>query len=195
MTSSSSRGECESLRVALIALLLAGCAEEVFETQVLVLAETEACTMAAEGGVTVNAYRAVLFEMTEPPSPDDTRAPCFACLDDETCVPHEMACRCSAPIPPLTVPLNRMLDGVRFSALDPDVRYCIALAAHDIVGLDTPAEGSTECACDFGGVDVTGTSRLCGVTPFPARVGENEPFVPIAAECPMMGCPMFELDL
>jgi hypothetical protein len=178
-----------------LALLLAGCGVEVFETQLLVLAESEACTSAIARGTTVNAYRAALFEMTVPPREGDTRAPCFACFEDETCVLREMSCRCSVPTPPATVPLNRMLDGVRFADLDPEARYCMALVAHDVPALDAPAEGSEDCACDFGGIDVTGTSRVCGATPFPARVGENESFVPLAADCPPLGCPMFELRL
>jgi hypothetical protein len=56
----------------------------------------------------------------------------------------------------------------------------------------TPA--ATECACDFGGAELAGTPRVCGVNPFPARVGENAAFVPISADCPLEGCQQFEAD-
>jgi hypothetical protein len=121
--------------------------------------------------------------------PDDPRPPCVDCIGEGRCSPAAIQCRCGASVPPRTVALNRQLDGLRFSALDPSTSYCILLAAYDIPGappVDPPP--ADDCACDFGGVDLTGTVRLCGISPFAANVGENEPFAPIPVDCSTTAC-------
>jgi len=185
MTWSSSRAEL----VALLLPLLAACAgEEVFETQVFVLAETEACASAAERGQRVNGYSVLLFELLELPE-DDSRLPCV------TCPFVEVACRCGRPIVPLTIFFNQQLSGVRFSTLSPGSRYCVGVAAFDIPDLPAPPDGersAVDCPCDFGGADLGETSRVCGISVLPAQVGENAAFVPVSAECRPMGCPTIE---
>jgi len=63
-----------------LALLGTGCANEVFETQLLVLADTEACMSLASSAIRVNAYRVLLVRLTEPPDPTDPRLPSEADL-------------------------------------------------------------------------------------------------------------------
>lgn len=171
------------------ALLLAGCAEEVFDTQVVVFAESEACNLAIARGVQVNAYRVALLTLPDG-FEDETRPPCVACAEDMTCTFRELSCRCGPRIEPRTLPINDQLEDLRFSALDPAEGYCLAIVAYDLPELARPEP--EECPCGFMGVDAVGRSRLCGITPFAARVSENSSFVPIVADCPMGGCTAFE---
>ena len=175
------------------AMLASGCVGvEVFETQVLVLAETEACDMAASSGERVNAYRVVLFRLTQPPNPDDPRPPCAACLEDGTCPIVGLECRCGGRVPPITTAFNRELEGLRFSMLDPDGAYCVGIVAYEAAELPPRLMPATECACDFRGADLTGASRACGVTPYPFVVEENAPFIPITVDCRPGRCAAFE---
>lgn len=196
MTSSSSFADRRRARA--IALLVAGAVasgcrgEEVFETQALVLAETEACAMATATGVRVNAYRVVLFELTEPPNAEDPRLPCAACLEDGTCPIAQLACRCGGRIPPNTLPLNRELEGIRFPMLDPDGGYCVGMVGYEVDGLAPRASPAADCDCGFGGAELSGASRICGVTPFPFVVEENSAFIPITVDCRPGRCAVFE---
>lgn len=178
--------------IALCLALSAGCAgEEVFETQVLAFAETEACREAAAAGATVNAYRVRLLEFQATPGESDV--PCGECLREGRCPLVDQVCACGTPRPPRTVSINRQLEGLRFDGLDPGSRYCVAVIGFELPELAPPTGDETvECPCDFGGLDLTGTSRLCGGSPFPGTVGENAPSLLVQLDCPARGCPFIE---
>jgi hypothetical protein len=181
----------EKLKIAFVllgALVGAGCADvEIFETQAVVLAETDACQTAAMNGVRVNAYRLLLLEL---PVRQEGRLPCAPCVEGE-CNLVAVRCGCGSPVPTLTGPINQQLQGLRFPDLDPEASYCLGIVGFALEDLP-PTSGTTAepCACDFGDHPVTGRSRLCGITPLAARVGENASFVPVSAEC--RACPNFE---
>lgn len=183
MTSSSRRVDARS--TALLCTCLFGCSagDEVFETQVIVLAETMLCEEARLSEVRVSAYRVVLFEVQSDPMSPSMASFCVACLDEGTCVPAQEACACGPPSPPGTVALNRGLAGTRFVDLDPERRYCIGVAAYHLPELD-PGTGEVEpCDCGFEGIDLTTRTRMCGISPSPGTVGENAPAIPVGAEC------------
>jgi len=165
-----------------------GCAaEQVEETQVVVLAEGEACAVAREAGVLLNAYRVMVFDFGgADPSADEP--PCVDCLRNGRCPLRQQQCVCARPLPPSTVTINRQLEGLRLASIPPDRPYCVGMFGFGIPGLPPPAEGvSEECDCDFGGLEPAVGS--CGVSAFPTEVRENSAAIFVSVDC-RPGCPM-----
>jgi hypothetical protein len=172
--------------VIVLALVLGGCAEQsIEETQALVIAETEACQMAATDMVRINRYQAYLFAFT---GADDTstQPPCVNCIVTGRCPLLERTCGCTEPHLPLTGPINRHLSGLGFTDVEPDRPYCLAL-----MGMDDPAapvgpgERPTTCDC-LPATDAPTTA--CGLSPFPGFVEENSNVIFVSMECTRLQC-------
>lgn len=166
-------------------LLLSACTEEVlFETQVLVIAETENCEEArAERPVpTMNAYQVAVLALDENAVTAADEVPCGRCVNSGACEVVDLRCSCGRPRLLSTNAINEALDGLRFPSLEPTQQYCVVLSSFSVPEVRRP-DGESECPCNFGDVNLTGRGRMCGVSPFPSSVQENAPAVVIAAEC------------
>ncbi len=184
MTSSSGTEAHLALTLALLAL--AGCAQQpIEETQALVVAESEACQMAAMGMEQVNRYQAYLFAFTGA-DPDSAQPPCVECIVNGRCPLVERACGCTEPHPPLTGAINRQIAGLAFRDIEPDRPYCVALLAmDDPTSMLGPGEPREACEClGASGAPVTS----CGLSPFPGFVEENASAVFVSMDCTTLQC-------
>lgn len=193
MTWCSVRAELVPIGAAVVAAAFcAGCpaGEEVFETQVLVVAETELCEEARDMGRLVNAYRVILYEFGGTGG-DTADNRCLGCLRTGNCTPVAQACICAPPLPPATNTINGQLAGLRLEDLDPEQEYCIGLQGFHIESI--PDGVSRRCPCDLEGLDLTRTGRVCGVSIAPGTVDENSAAFLIGADCRFV-CPLTAPD-
>lgn len=165
---------------------LFGCAEgALFETQVLVVAETESCEDARmsrpEPGM--NVYQVAVYALDPAAAVNPDEPACVRCRrPSEACELVELRCGCGEFQRLGTTGINRGLAGLQFPSLDPDRAHCVQFSAFSVP--EVRATGETqECDCAFGGVDLTGRARMCGISPFAGSVAENAPALVVSADC------------
>ncbi len=175
--------------IAFVALISSACtAQSIEETQSLVIAEGASCARAADTGVTVNHYHAVLFNFTGFDE-DGNDPPCASCIATGRCPVVAQECACMRPHPPTTGFINRNLSGLRFTDVVPGRAYCIALfAVNDTASTTGPDDPSH--ACDCVAQSPTATIEACGLSPFPGRIEENAGAIFVPLDCGE-ACPWF----
>jgi hypothetical protein len=162
-----------------------GCAAEpIVDTQVIVVAETNACEADRAAMERINAYKVTVIEFTPTMSGEADLAPCYRCLTPGSgCREVETKCWCAEPRVPTTVTINSQLDGLRFESMEQGKAYCLGLVGYSLPGVSPPdGQSAAECDCDPR-MASGGTLKLCGISPFPTTVGENAPAAIISADC------------